>query len=29
MNGQVVSIPVSISGAVTPKHRVTWGLVSP
>ena len=29
MNGQVVSIPVSISGAVTPRHRVTWGLVSP
>ena len=29
MNGQVVSIPVSISGATTPKHRVTWGLVSP
>ena len=29
MSGQVVSIPVSVSGAVTAKHRVTWGLVAP
>ena len=29
MNGQVESIPVSLAGAVTQKHRVTWGLVSP
>jgi type IV pilus assembly protein PilY1 len=29
MNGQVESVPVSIAGAVTQKHRVTWGLVSP
>ena len=29
MNGQVESVPVSLAGAVTPKHRVTWGLVSP
>ena len=29
MNGQVESVPVSLAGAVTQKHRVTWGLVSP
>jgi type IV pilus assembly protein PilY1 len=29
MNGQVESIPISLAGAVTLKHRVTWGLVSP
>ena len=29
MSGQVQSIPVSISGAVTTKHRVAWGLVAP
>ncbi len=29
MNGQVESVGVSLAGAVTPKHRVTWGLVSP
>ena len=29
MNGQVESIPIRLSGAITAKHRVTWGLVSP
>ena len=29
MNGQVESVPVSLAGAITQKHRVTWGLVSP
>jgi type IV pilus assembly protein PilY1 len=29
MNGQVESVGVNIAGAVTAKHRVTWGLVSP
>ena len=29
MNGQVESVRVNIAGAVTSKHRVTWGLVSP
>jgi type IV pilus assembly protein PilY1 len=29
MSGQVESVPVSLGGAVTQKHRVTWGLVSP
>ena len=29
MNGQVESVGVNLAGAVTPKHRVTWGLVSP
>jgi type IV pilus assembly protein PilY1 len=29
MTGQVESIPVSVQAAVTNKHRVSWGLVSP
>ena len=29
MTGQVESIPVSVQAAVTSKHRVSWGLVSP
>jgi type IV pilus assembly protein PilY1 len=29
MNGQVESVGVNIAGAVTAKHRVAWGLVSP
>jgi hypothetical protein len=29
MTGQVESLPVSVQAAVTSKHRVSWGLVSP
>jgi type IV pilus assembly protein PilY1 len=29
MTGQVESLPVSVQAAVTTKHRVSWGLVSP
>jgi hypothetical protein len=29
MTGQVESIPVNVQAAVTSKHRVSWGLVSP
>jgi hypothetical protein len=29
MTGQVESIPVNVQAAVTNKHRVSWGLVSP
>ena len=29
MTGQVENIPVNVQAAVTNKHRVSWGLVSP